>query len=128
MARSPFYPFRNTTLVFLIDDVTDTVDASGNPVPVQREVVLQCFLEPKKSAREYNIPNGQGIGVSESILEGFVVSGKMTGIKPKDKSISAVYMGQKGEFINLIDLPDPVGASRITGDSIVGLFRLIGGV
>lgn len=131
MAKSPFYPFRNAKLTFMVEDSgSDITDSAGNPTPAQKKITLFAFLEPKKTSRDRNIPNGQGVGVTESILEGYLVSPtKMPkGVKPLDKTIEAEYMKQPGEFTMLIDLPDPVGADVITGDKISGTFRLIGGI
>lgn len=134
VSTSPFLEFKNTTLVFEVEDTNnpDSVDAAGNPVPTLKDVTVECYLKPIKS-----VPSGgsnialtkkyPGIDTQGIYVEGFVVSGSLDGIGIEHATKSATYHGQSGTFVRLVDLQSPVTANNITGQSIRGIFQIRGG-
>lgn len=133
---TPFYPFRNSILRFEIDDplAPDTQDSAGNPVPGRKEITVEAFLKSSKrklgtESANINI-QFSGLDVLSDIVEGYVTSdnGRMpVGINPNDRTVYAKYRDQEGTFIALIDLQSSVKADLITGDSISGVFQVVGG-
>lgn len=134
ITTSPFLEFKNTTLVFEVEDSDnpDSVDAAGNPVPALKDVTVECYLKPTK-----NKPSGgtsieiakkyPGIDTQGIYVEGFVVSGVLDGIGIEHATKSATYRGQSGIFVRVVDLQSPVTADHITGKSIRGIFQIRGG-
>ena len=129
MSQSPFYPFRNTTLVFEVEDSTsDDVDKSGNPTPSTKRVTIEAFLKPVKSARKDNYTDYPNLGTSEEYLKGFVVSpesGFPDGVVLLSKTVSAKYRDQDGVFTRTLNLQSSVGADKITGYPIAGIFKIL---
>ncbi len=136
MVTTPFEPFKNSTITFLVDDALqpDVTDPAGNPRPLKKEVTIEAFLKPA-SANSFNAKHGgsdqfTGIGVNATPLTGYVTSdGGRTpiGINPKDRSVYARYRDQEGTFIFLLSLQSAVKADLITGDQIAGIFQVLGG-
>ena len=129
MSQSPFYSFRNSVLIFEVEDLTsDTVDKSGNPVPGKKSVTVEAFLKPVKSAKKDNYTDYPNLSTSEEYLKGFVVSpetGFPVGVSLLNKTISATYRDQKGQFTRTIALQSSVGADLITGYPIAGIFKVL---
>lgn len=129
MARSPFYPFRNSTLVFEIEDSSsDDVDKSGNPTPSKKLVTVEAFLKPVKSSRKDNYTEYPNLVTSEEYLSGFVVTpetGFPEGVAVLNKTVKAKYRDQEGVFTRLVALQSSVGADKITGYPISGIFRVL---
>ena len=129
MSQSPFYPFRNTTLIFEIEDSTsDDVDKSGNPTPSTKRVTVEAFLKPVKSSRRDNYTDYPNLSTSEEYLSGFVVSpesGFPNGVALLSKTISAKYRDQEGIFTRTLALQSSVGADKITGFPISGIFKVL---
>lgn len=130
---TPFDPFANAELKFLVDDVSgvDTIDASGNPRPAKKEVVITAFLKPSKVqygamevAKEF-----PGLGINSVRIEGYVCNeGKIpVGVNPLDRTIYAKYRNQIGTFILLLSLQSTVKADLITGEKIIGIWQVLGG-
>lgn len=130
MTESPFYHFRNSTLVFEVEsDDSDELDSSGNPQPGKTIVTIEAFLKPVKSARKKysDYPN---LSTSEEQLTGFIVDppdGFPLGVSILDKTVRAKYRDQEGEFTRTVSLQSCVEADLITGYPISGIFRIIGG-
>lgn len=128
MAKSPFYPFRNSTLVFEVEDESsDDIDSSGNPEPNRVLVTVEAFLKPVKSSRKVNFTTYPNLSISEEYLSGFVVTpetGFPQGVALLNKTVKARYRDQEGIFIRTIALQSCVEADLITGYPISGIFRV----
>lgn len=130
---TPFDPFANAVLTFLVDDPleADQTDTAGNPISVKKEITIECFLKPSKVqygslevAKEF-----PGLGINAVRIEGYVCGeGKIpSGVNPLDKTVYAKYRDQIGEFVLLLTLQSVVKADLITGSRIVGIWRVLGG-
>lgn len=128
---SPFYKYRNAILEFEVEsDSSDVLDSSGNPTPDKVTLRIEAFLKPKKTNRLKNHTDYPGVGLSEWELDGYIVLPEKfpAGINLMDKTVYAKYRDQEGEFIRTIGLQSCVGADKLTGYPISGIFRVIGGV
>lgn len=129
MSRSPFYPFRNSTLVFEVEDSTsDDVDKSGNPTPSTKLVTVEAFLTPTKRVKRVNYTDYPNLSTSEAYVSGFIVtpeSGFPDGVAILNKTVSAKYRDQEGVFIRILELQSSVGADKITGYPISGIFQVL---
>lgn len=134
VTASPFLEFKNSTLVFEVedDDNPDSVDAAGNPFPALKDVTIECYLKPVK----INPSGGSNISLTKKYpgidtqgiyVEGYVVLGSLDGIGIEHATKSAIYRGQSGVFVRLVDLQSPVTADHVTGKSIRGIFQIRGG-
>lgn len=129
---TPFEPFKNATLTFLVDDpaAPDTVDSVGNPVPTRGEVVIEAFLKPYTASERARVSDVQGAAENSTYMKGFVTSnnGVMPkGINPGDRSVYAKYRDQEGQFTMTLSMQNQVGADKITGDCLIGIFDILGG-
>ena len=129
---SPFLAFKNTVLVFAVEDTgSDVIDSSGNPTPSYKTVKLEAYMKPVvlksdgKTDTQY-----VGANFNETRLRGFlVIPGKMpNGINHLDKTVEATYRGQKGVFTMRLTLQSSVKADLITGHDLSGTFRVLGGI
>lgn len=128
---SPFYKYRNSILDFEVEsDSSDVLDSSGNPQPDKVTLRIEAFLKPVKNNRLKNHIDYPGLGLSELLLDGYIVTPEKfpNDIKLMDKTIYAKYRDQEGEFIRTINLQSCVGADRLTGYPIAGIFRIVGGM
>lgn len=129
MSQSPFYPFRNATLIFEVEDSTsDEIDKSGNPIPSTKLVTVEAFLKPVKSSRKDNYTDYPNLSTSEEYLSGFVVSpesGFPKGVEILSKTVSAKYRDQYGIFTRTLALQSCVEADEITGFPISGIFKVL---
>jgi hypothetical protein len=130
---TPFDPFANAVLTFLVDDPleVDQTDSAGNPISVKKEVTIECFLKLSKGpygsleiAKEF-----PWLGINAVRIEGYVCGeGKIpSGVNPLDKTFYAKYREQQGEFVLLLTLQSAVKADAITGHRIIGIWRVLGG-
>lgn len=128
MARSKFYPFRNSVLVFEVEDLSsDELDKSGNPTPSKKNIKIEAFLKPVKSNR-LSYKDYPNLGTSEEVLEGYIVSpdnGFPSGVAVLNKTVKATYRDVDGIFTRLISLPSSVKAEKITGYPIKGIFKIL---
>jgi len=129
---SPFLAFKNTVLIFEVEDTgSDVLDSSGNPNPSSKRVKLEAYMKPVVLKSDKNIDTQYvGANFNENMLKGFlVIPGKMPkGIKHLDKTVEATYRGQKGVFTVMLTLQSSVNADLITGHSLSGMFRVLGGI
>lgn len=129
MSRSPFYPFRNSTLVFEVEDSnSDDFDKSGNPTPSTKLVTVEAFLTPMKRTRRVNYTDYPNLSTSEAYVSGYIVSpesGFPNGVGILNKTVSAKYRDQEGVFTRILELQSSVGADKITGYPIAGIFQVL---
>jgi hypothetical protein len=132
---TPFAPFKNSTLVFEVDDpdAPDEVDSAGNPKPVKILVTVEAYLRPAKA--QYALRNNladefPGLNAAAKYMEGFITNNNgdlPIGINPNDRTVEATYRGQPGRFIYFISLKSSVEADQFTGQAINGKFEVLGG-
>jgi len=129
---SPFLAFKNTVLVFEVEDTgSDVLDSSGNPIPSSKRVKLEAYMKPIVLRSDRTVDTQYvGANFNESMLKGFlVIPGKIPkSINHLDKTVEATYRGQKGVFTMMLTLQSSVNADLITGHSLSGMFRVLGGI
>jgi len=129
---SPFLAFKNTVLVFEIEDTgSDVLDSSGNPNPNSKTVKLEAYMKPVVLKSDGRVDTKYvGANINETRLRGFlVIPDKMPkGIKHLDKTVEANYRGQRGVFTLNLTLQSSVKADLITGHDLSGTFKVLGGI